>query len=232
MFFPLHDENPVRRFPLLTVLLIAANAAVFLYEVGLGERAAMFIQAFGAIPSEVLDPRAWGRPVVSGDLPFAAPPEPLTLVTSMFLHGGVMHLVGNMVYLWIFGNNIEDVLGPVRFLVFYLIGGLAAGLAHVFLSPSSVVPAVGASGAISAILGAYLVLYPRARVRALLFLGIFIRLVWVPAVVLLVFWFVLQILSATVASAGQGGVAWFAHIGGFIAGLLLIRPMLLGRRAA
>ena len=228
MFFPIHDENPVRRFPLLTVLLIAVNCVVFIYEIGLGEKAALFIQAFGAIPAEVLDPAAWGRSVILRGLPFRAPPEPITLFTSMFLHGGFMHLLGNMVYLWIFGNNIEDVLGRVRFFLFYVLGGVAAGLTHVLLSPSSIIPAVGASGAISAILGAYLMLYPRARVRTILFLGIFIRVVSVPAVLLLVFWFILQIMMA---SAGpQSGVAVFAHIGGFIVGLLLIRPMMLGRR--
>ena len=231
MFFPLHDDNPTRRFPILTVLLIAGNVLVFIYELGLGPRATAFIQSFGAVPAEILDPRSWGRHVPVPGIP-SPPPEPLTLVTSMFLHGGFMHLIGNMAYLWIFGNNIEDVLGRVRFIVFYLLGGIAAGLTHIFLSPSSAVPAIGASGAISAVLGAYLVLYPRARVRALLFLGFFIRIVWVPAIVLLVFWFVFQLLSAAVTPRTEGGVAWFAHIGGFVAGLLAIRVFLVGRRDA
>lgn len=229
MFFPLHDENPIRRFPLFTVLLIAANSLVFLYELGLGARANALIQAFGAVPAEILDPGSWGREQVAGGLPLRPPLAPLTLVTSMFLHGGFMHLIGNMVYLWIFGNNIEDVLGPLRFLIFYIIGGVAAGLAHVVLSPASDVPTIGASGAISAILGAYLVLYPRARVRALLFLGFLLRIVRVPAVVLLVFWFIFQLLSAAAAPGAGGGVAWFAHIGGFVVGLIAIRPFLIGR---
>jgi membrane associated rhomboid family serine protease len=150
----------------------------------------------------------------------------------MFLHGGFMHLLGNMVYLWIFGNNIEDVLGPLRFLLFYLVGGLAAGLSHVFLSAGSTVPTIGASGAVSAVLGAYAILYPRARVRALLFLGILVRMIWVPAVVLLVFWFVIQVVSgmASVGAGGEGGVAWFAHVGGFVAGMAFILPKRFSRQ--
>jgi membrane associated rhomboid family serine protease len=206
--------------------------AVFLYELGLGARADAFIQAFGAVPVQILDPGSWSRPLSAGELPLPAPPAPLTLVTSMFLHGSFMHLIGNMVYLWIFGNNIEDVLGPVRFIIFYLFGGVGAGMAQAVLSPMSHAPAIGASGAISAILGAYLMLYPRARVRVLVFFGFFLRLVWVPAMALLIFWIIFQMLSAAVSPRSGGGVAWFAHIGGFALGLATIRLFMIGRREA
>jgi membrane associated rhomboid family serine protease len=145
---------------------------------------------------------------------------PLTLLTSMFLHANFFHLAGNMLYLWIFGNNIEDVLGPFRFIAFYLLCGLAASLAQIVSRPGSQVPMVGASGAIAGILGAYLILFPGARIRTFLFLVVFVRIVSIPAIVVLGLWLVLQILNIGMG----GGVAWFAHVGGFLAGMALIRP--------
>lgn len=157
----------------------------------------------------------------------------LGLLTSIFLHGSWAHLGGNMLYLWIFGDNVEDVMGHGRFLAFYLITGMIAGLAHVATSPSSTVPLIGASGAIAGVLGAYVILYPRARILSLLILGIFVRLAELPAVLVLSLWFVLQLLSGVVALGAPGiaTVAWWAHIGGFLAGILLL-PLFAGRRGA
>lgn len=231
MFFPLKDLNPTRRFPIVTLLLIAANIVVFVYELSLGSELHTFVASFGAIPYEItratdLVGPVSGTPIIHEKGPII---PYMTLVTSMFIHGGVMHILGNMLYLWIFGNNIEDILGPIKFLIFYLVTGVIAALAHVFTQPSSMIPTVGASGAVSGILGAYLVVFPRARVLTLIFLGIFFRIMLLPAWVLLVFWFVIQALAG-VLSLSRGlhsgaGVAWFAHIGGFIAGVILIRLM-------
>lgn len=227
MFLPLKDINPTTRTPVVTIALIAVNVLVFLYELSLGRDLGVFIAAYGAVPYEIthatdLVGRYQGSPVVQ------APGPPfvwLTLITSMFLHGGVMHIAGNMLYLWIFGNNIEDLLGPVKFLLFYIGGGLVAAFAHILSAPDSPVPTVGASGAVSAVLGAYLVAYPRARVICLVFLVFFVQLVAVPAMVVLLFWFVIQALRG-LASLGiehASGVAWFAHIGGFAAGVAGIK---------
>jgi rhomboid family protein len=146
----------------------------------------------------------------------------MTLVTSMFLHGGWLHVLGNMLYLWIFGNNVEDVMGHVRFIVFYLVCGLAAAAAQIAVDPSSQVPMIGASGAVAGVLGAYLVMFPAARVHVLVFLIFFIRIVEVPALIVLGFWLLIQLIAA--AQMAPGGVAWFAHLGGFLAGLVLIVP--------
>jgi len=229
MFFPLKDINPTNRTPVVTIALIAANVLVFLYQLSLGPRLGLFIAAYGAVPYEIthatdLVGHYAGSPVVQA----AGPPIVwLTLLTSMFMHGGFMHIAGNMLYLWIFGNNIEDLMGPAKFLLFYIGGGLVAALVHVLSTPNSPIPTVGASGAVSAVLGAYLVAYPRARVVCLVFLLVFIQLVTVPAMVVLLFWFVIQALQG-VASLGiehTSGVAWFAHIGGFAAGYLGIRVL-------
>ncbi len=149
-------------------------------------------------------------------------PAGWTLFTSLFLHGGILHVAGNMLYLWIFGNNVEDAMGRIRFVVFYLLCGLAATYAHALMNSSSTVPLIGASGAISGVLGAYLLLYPRAKVVTLVFFGLYVRTVMVPAMVVLGFWFFLQFLSAMGTSSGGGGVAWYAHIGGFVVGMALI----------
>lgn len=214
---PLRDTIPTRTFPGVTIALIVANVLVFLHQVSLGPRAgAAFVAAFGAVPAQI-----------TGAAPHAAPvlAPPLTVLSSMFLHGGFAHLLGNMVFLWIFGNNVEDATGHLRFVVFYVACGVAAALSHVAAQPASTVPMVGASGAISGVLGAYFLLYPHARIVTLVFLGFFAQTVRVPAFFFLGLWFVMQSLSG-VASIGRagGGVAWFAHVGGFVAGLLLVVP--------
>ena len=217
---PLRDANPTRRMPVVTLALIAACFVVFAYELGrLGSGGMEALDAFatewGIVPAQLT--ASWGSGENLGG-------EAFTLITSQFLHGGWLHLLGNMLFLWIFGNNVEDRLGRFRFLAFYLIGGTVAGLTQVAIDPGSTIPTIGASGAIAATLGAYLVLFPRARITSLVFLGFFYQLIDVPAVVVLVFWFVLQLLDG-IASLGvpdaSGGVAFFAHIGGFVFGVLV-----------
>jgi membrane associated rhomboid family serine protease len=227
MFIPLKDINPTSRTPVVTIALIAINVAVFVYELSLGDRLGYFIAAWGAVPYEIthavdLVGRYQGSPIVQTPGP---PVIWLTLVSSMFMHGGIMHIGGNMLYLWIFGNNIEDLMGPVKFLLFYIGCGLVAALAHILTAPGSPVPVVGASGAVSGILGAYLVAYPRARVVCLVFIIFFIQLITVPAMVVLLLWFVIQALQG-LSSLGiekTSGVAWFAHVGGFAAGYIGLR---------
>ena len=219
---PLRDANPTRRTPLVTVSLIIACFVVFAWELGLlasgGDPALnAFITQWGVVPAELT--AAWQNGQIVSI-------ETATLVTSQFLHGGWFHLLGNMLYLWIFGNNVEDRFGRPGFLGFYLLGGVIAGLSQVAIDPSSTVPTIGASGAIAATLGAYFVLFPRARVTSLVFLGFFYQLIDVPAVIVLGFWFVLQLidgLTALGAVQSGGGVAFFAHIGGFVVGALLAR---------
>jgi membrane associated rhomboid family serine protease len=217
---PLRDANPTRRTPIVTLALIGACFIAFAYELGVlasnGEAGLdRFFLDYGVVPAELTRSLANGAWL---SLPV------LAVVTSLFLHGGWLHLLGNMLYLWIFGNNVEDRLGRPLFLGFYLLGGVVAGLAQVAISPDSTVPLIGASGAIAATLGAYLVLFPRARILSLVFLGFFYQLIEVPALLVLGFWFVLQLIDG-VASLGatnaQGGVAFFAHIGGFVAGALV-----------
>ncbi len=209
---PIRDENPTQNTPYVTLGLIVINLTVFFYQFIIPAQAEyVFLHQYGLVP-------VW----FTGQAPVPAPlawlPQPLTLVTSMFLHGGILHLAGNMLYLWIFGNNIEDVLGPVRFIVFYLIGGMVASLAHVVTGPSSPLPMIGASGAIAAVLGAYFLLYPRTNVVVLLWFFFIVRLIRVPAVFVLGAWFLFQVIGF-----GGPGVAWMAHIGGFVVGLVLIR---------
>ena len=208
-----------------------ANVAVFIYQLLLGRELGQFVAAYAMTPYEI----AHGSDLVGAMPQFGLrhmPGPPLiyiTLFTSMFMHGGFFHIGGNMLYLWIFGNNVEDVLGRGRFVMFYMLSGMAAHAAHIATGPSSMVPTVGASGAISGVLAAYLVLFPKARVLALVFLGYFIRVVQVPAFVVLVFWIVVQSLQGLVSlGAGQvalGGVAWFEHIGGFAGGLILLKVL-------
>jgi membrane associated rhomboid family serine protease len=209
MFFPFHDENPTRHFPLFTIGLIGANIFVFFWEFSYpGQTAALFTN-YGLVPYNLVQS------------PIATYPN---IFSAMFLHAGLLHLGGNMLFLWIFGNNIEDVLGKIRFITFYLICGLIAALCHVYMDTSSEIPMVGASGAVSGILGAYLVLFPKARVKTLVFLGILITIVRIPAAFLLVFWLGIQIFGNMAASNVGGGVAFMAHIGGFLAGMVLILP--------
>ena len=218
MLLPLHDDNPLKhiRYQYVTVGVIAACVGVFLYQLTLGPRAdEIFVYGFGAIPAVFLG---------DAQLPpeVARLPATLTLVSSMFLHGGFMHLLGNMLFLWVLGDNVEDALGHGRYVAFYLIAGIAAALAHGLSDPASQLPMIGASGAISGVIGAYLVLHPKARIKVLIWYFI----VWLPAYVVLGFWIGYQLLSATAAAGGAGGgVAWWAHIGGFIAGVALIFPM-------
>jgi membrane associated rhomboid family serine protease len=215
---PISDDPPPRRsFPIVTLTLIAVNIVVFLWELTVTNTDALFLAA-GVTPIEF----ATGR-----DLP---PPAPLnsyytTLLTSMFLHGGWLHIGSNMLFLWIFGDNVEDRLGHLRYLLFYLLCGLGASAAHIYFNWGSPIPSVGASGAIAGVLAGYFVLFPRATVRTLLFLGPFITITRVPAIIMIGFWFVTQLLSG-VAALGQveqtSGVAFWAHIGGFIVGLPLV----------
>jgi len=221
---PLRDDNPSSSTPVMTWLLIAANVLVFLYMLSLGSEAALerFYLSFGAVPADIT-----GR---GGVTPAAEYP---TLFSSMFMHGGWLHLIGNMLYLWIFGDNVEDRMGHGGFLVFYLVSGLAATWTHILLNPASRVPLVGASGAIAGVLGGYLVLFPRARIISLVPLGIFSRLVAVPALLFLPFWFVLQLFSGLGSLGGDAaGVAFWAHVGGFVAGVVLVRVFARRRRAA
>ena len=209
---PIYDDNPALGRPILTIAIIVGCILVWFLQISLGpggEREAII--SFGLVPSAFL-----GNTFQNG------PISPLfTVFTSMFMHGGLMHLGGNMLYLWIFGDNIEGALGHTRFLFFYLICGIAAELAQVFVDPTSNIPMIGASGAVSGVLGAYLIFYPRARVRTLVFLGIFITFLRLPAVFLLGVWIIGQIISAMLSSPGSPGVAWFAHLGGFGCGLIL-----------
>jgi len=219
---PLHDDNPTRVFPIVTVTVIALCVVVFLWQLSLGRDGGWAVYAFGLIPAVLLGDRALPPEI-------ALLPPTATVFTSMFMHGGWMHLIGNMLYLWIFGNNVEDAMGHWRFVVFYLVAGVGAALAQAFLNPASSVPMIGASGAISGVLGAYLLLYPHARVMVLIFLGIFARILYPPALFVLGFWFVLQFVNAMMTKGGGGGVAFWAHVGGFVAGVALI-PIFRDRR--
>ena len=212
------DINPSRSFPLMTISIIAVNIVVFLYEASLGEGVRAFVFTYGAVPIEITS----GVRIAHKSFPPA-----LNLITSQFLHGGLFHIIGNMWFLWIFGDNVEDAMGKLRFLVFYLICGVAAALTHIAFTPHSQIPLVGASGAIAGVLGSYFLLYPRARVLTFVFFFPFIfDIVALPAVIYLGMWFLLQVLYAP---AG-GAVAWFAHIGGFICGLVLT-PLFVRRGA-
>jgi membrane associated rhomboid family serine protease len=215
---PLWDDLPTKKFPLITVAIIVLNAIVYLYEASLGEKFTQFIYAMGLIPFEITHH--------TDLLPTSPSIIYLTIFTSMFMHGSIIHLLGNMLFLWIFGNNVEEYLGRVNFIIFYLVCGLSAAFTQIFFNPNSTMPMVGASGAIAGVLGAYLLLYPRARVTTLIIFGFFIRLIKIPAVVVLSFWIIYQFLygiSSLAVKTGEGGVAWFAHIGGFIGGIILIK---------
>jgi membrane associated rhomboid family serine protease len=238
--FPLKDDIPTRRFPILTVaIIVACVLAYFVFERGgwgLGETGNERVVEYGAIPYELTHPGdecgqsggqilCEGQEGVQGESP-EQPSTWLTLLTSMFMHGSLLHLAGNMLFLWIFGNNIEDSMGRLRFVAFYLGGGLAALAAQVLVNPSAAVPTVGASGAIAAVLGGYAVLYPRARVVTLIFIIIFVTIVELPALIVLGLWFLLQLAYGAAdlsQPVGGGGVAYFAHIGGFVFGLALIK---------
>ena len=217
---PLRDENPSESIPVVTYLLIAANVAVFVLQtitlLAYGQEGATYLVfAAGCVPHELTTLQDLG--------PHNVVPVVLTPLSSMFMHGGILHLVGNMLFLWIFGDNVEDFMGHGRFLAFYLGTGLAAVAAHVASAPHSDVPVVGASGAISGVLGAYVLLYPRARVLTVIPIFIFIQLVYLPAYMFIGIWFLLQVLESRMeGQLGGGGVAFLAHIGGFLAGLIMV----------
>ena len=213
---PFKDDVPTRTTPVITIGLIILNCLIFLYQLTLpvAEQKSM-VYLFGVIPDKVLDLPLWS----SRDLYNPA----FSLISSMFLHGGWFHLAGNMLYLWIFGNNVEDSMGHLRFIFFYLLSGLVAAAAQIYSAPDSTVPMIGASGAISGVLGAYLILHPFARVHTLIFIFFFIRVIELPAIIVLTFWFLAQIVNSLAAGPGEAGVAWHAHIGGFITGFVLIR---------
>ncbi|MBI3754134.1 MAG: rhomboid family intramembrane serine protease [Deltaproteobacteria bacterium] len=209
---PLKDDNPTRTFPFVTIFIIAVNIAVYIYQLTLGTKAeGFFVLRAGAIPYEITH--------FVDIYPWALIPPPLTLFSAMFVHGGLLHVGGNMLYLWIFGDNIEDRLGHFRFFIFYVLAGLIAGLTHIIMLPDSTLPMIGASGAIAGVLGAYFLLYPRAHVLTLVFFFFFVTVVRIPAVIFLGLWFILQLLS----SGMSGGIAWYAHIGGFIGGMALVK---------
>jgi membrane associated rhomboid family serine protease len=209
---PLTDDNRGRRTtPIVTWVLIALNVVVFLYELVLSDASlSRFFNDYGIIPQKITDGEGY-----------------LALITSMFLHGGWLHLGGNMLFLWVFGDNIEDVMGHARFIVFYLLTGIAAGLIQVLTNTDSTVPLIGASGAISGLLAAYIVCFPHGRILTGVVFGIFITTIMVPAWLMIGYWIVLQVIQGTVSlgmDADTGGVAWFAHIGGFAVGLVLVFP--------
>ena len=207
LMIPLIDENPTKNFPHLTIFLIVANTVIFLYQITQPMGSLHIFQSYGLIPAHLMETPVSAYPII---------------YSAMFLHSGIGHLAGNMLYLWIFGNNIEDVLGKFRFIIFYLVCGTLASMGHITTDLHSDIPMVGASGAISGILGAYLVLFPHARVKTLIFLGFLITVIRIPAIILLVIWVLIQVFSGV--AAGDSGVAWFAHIGGFVAGMILILP--------
>ncbi len=241
--FPYKDENPTELTPVVTLGIIAVNAMVWLLVQGLGadEPLARSVCQLGLIPGEVLRTVPPGTSVPLGPgvhCVLTADAHWSTVLTSMFMHGGWFHIIGNMWFLWVFGNNIEDSMGHARFVVFYLLCGVAAAGAQMVVAPRSVVPMVGASGAISGVMGAYTLLYPRVRVHTLVTLGFFVTTVTLPAYVMLGYWFVLQLLMGAVGalSPTEGGVAVWAHVGGFLTGLALVKlfanPEFLERRRA
>ncbi len=212
---PLRDDIPTETTPFVTVGLIVTNILVFIWELGFGIHRASFY--YGFIPVEF-----FYRVELTPSHPMA---PKITILTSMFLHGGFLHLLGNMLYLWIFGNNVEDTLGHIRFLIFYLACGVSAALCHGMLQPSSRLPMIGASGAISGVLAAYLMRFPYARVETLVFLFFFVTIIPIPAFFYIIFWFLVQLLNGlfSLGIGITGGIAWFAHVGGFISGAVLYK---------
>lgn len=206
---PLRDSQPSHSTPFVTATLIGANVLIFFYQLSMDPYTLNhFVAAYGVVPARL---------------------ELGTLVTSMFLHGGWLHLIGNMWFLWIYGDNIEDILGPYKYLLFYLTCGVAAALTHVITNADSRVPTIGASGAIAGVMGAYMVKFPHSRIVTLVPIFFFLTLVEIPASIILIYWFVIQIFSGVgslaYSNVSQGGVAWFAHAGGFLAGMILIGLM-------
>jgi len=217
---PLYDNVPSRRRPVVTLTLIAINTMVFLYELAQSQPGlTSMVYEYGVVPERYTGGGGVVASMAAGGW--------IPILTSMFMHGGWMHLIGNMWYLWLFGDNVEDLMGPARFLTFYLVCGFIASMTHIWLNAYSTIPSIGASGAIAGVLGAYLVAFPGARVLTLVPIFYFIQTIELPALVLLGFWFVMQFLSGTaaivVSSQTTGGVAYWAHVGGFVAGMLLVK---------
>lgn len=211
---PYKDDNPINIFPVSTILIISLNMLVFIMQLLSGEDGRSLVYSYGAIPQNITGFQS-SQPI----------PAYLTILTSMFMHGGVFHIAWNMLYFWIFGNNIEERLGHIKFILFYLFCGIIAALSHILLSPDSSVPMIGASGAVSGMLGAYILLFPMAQVRTIVLLGFYITIVKIPALIVIGFWAIIQVVSALLSqgNAAQGGIAFFAHVGGFIAGLFTIK---------
>ncbi|MBI4743770.1 MAG: rhomboid family intramembrane serine protease [Actinobacteria bacterium] len=208
--FPLYDENPSKTFPFITISLIIINIGIFINEISLGSNLHQFIQAYALIPFNISNGQGY-----------------LGFITSMFIHGGFFHIFGNMLYLWIFGNNIEDTLGHFKFFLFYILCGLGGSLAQIIVSPNSQTPIIGASGAIAGVLAAYLIMFPTARIATLVPIFLFLQVIRLPAILVIGFWIVVQFLNGIALINGQTtgvseGVAWFAHIGGFLTGAVLI----------
>jgi membrane associated rhomboid family serine protease len=217
--FPIRDDVPSRSFPVVTVGLIVVNAIIFLAELAMGARGLRAaVMNYGFVPQYV------GAYAAGGDISAARALFPF--VSAIFLHGGFLHLIGNMWYLWIFGDNVEDRLGHVRFLIFYVLCGILGNVAHYLFNSGSPIPTIGASGAVAGVLGVYLVSYPRARIVVLIFLAFFVHFIELPALIVLGFWLILQFISGAfsiVMSSATGGVAWWAHIGGFLGGILIFK---------
>lgn len=216
---PIRDDIPARRYPIVTVMIIGVNVLVFLYQLALPQRALQdFVWRFAMVPAR------WE--ILGGDPGTILSVMGTTILTSMFLHAGFLHVIGNMWFLWIFGDNVEDRMGPFRFAVFYLLCGVLASLTHLLFNIDSRIPTVGASGAVAGVLGAYVVSYPFARIHTIIPLGFFFPIIELPALVMLGVWFLMQILSGTLSAGAApeeaGGVAFWAHVGGFLAGMALI----------
>lgn len=211
---PYKDDNPISITPFSTILIISLNMLVFIMQIMSGEDGKSIVYNYGAIPHNIISFQS-SQPI----------PPVLTIFTSMFMHGGLLHLAWNMLFFWIFGNNIEERLGHVRFIVFYLFCGVVATFSHALLSPGSNVPMIGASGAVAGMLGAYILLFPMARIRTIVFLGFYVTVIKVPALIVIGFWAIIQVVSGLISqgNAAQGGIAFFAHVGGFIAGLSTIK---------
>ncbi|NWF75870.1 MAG: rhomboid family intramembrane serine protease [Nitrospirae bacterium] len=211
---PYKDDNPTYRIPVITIIIIVLNILAFFLQMAYPSGFKEVAYAYGAIPHSILTFES------------TQPIHPAaTIFTSMFMHGGLFHLGGNMLYLWIFGNNIEDKLGHIRFVIFYIVCGIFSAYAHAISNANSTIPMIGASGAVSGILGAYLLLFPRANIHTLIFLGFFITTVRIPALIVIGFWAIIQFINGLISTGlnEAGGVAWFAHIGGFLMGLLTVK---------
>ncbi|MFQ5779617.1 MAG: rhomboid family intramembrane serine protease [Nitrospiria bacterium] len=209
---PIKADLPTRTFPFVTIGLISINILIFLYEISLGPRSEQFIFTYGAIPFELVRVLEISRPA----------PIIKSMFTSMFLHGGLWHVGANMLYLWIFGNNIEDEMGHLRFILFYLLCGVIAAYCQAVINPTSQIPMIGASGAVSGVLGAYLIRFPRAKILTLFPIGFFVHFIRIPAIIFLGLWIFPQLINGIFSLQQTGGIAWFAHVGGFLAGMLLI----------